>query len=198
MRENVLNSARENIDNDSFWKSESQWQGLMTKSIYCIVSNVFVLKQERRLLKQLEEERLAAEKAMKAVQEKLAAAEQASKTAAEQAKKKARELKTAVGLARTVGPAVPSWVSHRGPGAFCEGDFDAKPLAEKSERKGLEKSDENGKGEESRTDGDQDKSQQETAAAAEKIEANGAIEAKAEENGVHEGQKTSEEVAASE
>lgn len=170
---------------------------VLTKSIHCIVSNVFVLKQERRLLKQLEEERLAAERAMKAVQEKLAAAEQASKTAAEQAKKKARELKTAVGLARTVGPAVPSWVSHRGPGAFCEGDFDAKPLAEKSERKGLEKSDENGKGEESRTDGDQDKSQQETAAA-EKIEANGAIEAKAEESGVHEGQKTSEEVAASE
>lgn len=169
----------------------------MTKSIHCIVSNVFVLKQERRLLKQLEEERLAAERAMKAVQEKLAAAEQASKKAAEQAKKKARELKTAVGLARTVGPAVPSWVSHRGPGAFCEGDFDAKPLAEKTERKGLEKSDENGKVEESRTDGDQDKSQQETTAA-EKIEANGAIEAKAEENGVKEGQKTSEEVAASE
>ncbi|XP_074624495.1 switch-associated protein 70-like isoform X1 [Acropora palmata] len=156
-----------------------------------------MLEEERRLLKQLEEERLAAERAMKAVQEKLAAAEQASKKAAEQAKKKARELKTAVGLARTVGPAVPSWVSHRGPGAFCESDFDAKPLAEKTERKGLEKSDENGKGEESRTDGDQDKSQQETAAA-EKIEANGAIEAKAEESGVHEGQKTSEEVAASE
>ena len=172
---------------------------VLTKSIHGIVSNVFVLKQERRLLKQLEEERLAAERAMKAVQEKLAAAEQASKKAAEQAKKKARELKTAVGLARTVGPAVPSWVSHRGPGAFCDSDFDAKPLAEKSERKGLEKSDENGKGEESRTDGDQDKSQQETAAAAaEKIEASGAIEAKAEENGVRERQKTSEEVAASE
>ena len=60
---------------------------------------------------------------MKEAQDKLAAAEEASKRAAEEAKKKARELKTAVGLARTVGPQIPSWVSHRGIGAFCDSDF---------------------------------------------------------------------------
>ena len=169
----------------------------MPKGIHCVISNIFILKQERRLFKQLEEERLAAERAMKAVQEKLAAAEEASKKAAEQAKKKARELKTAVGLARTVGPAVPSWASHRGPGAFCVSDFDPKPRAEKTELEGLEKSGENGKGEQSRTDGGQDKSHEETAAA-EKIEASGEIEAKTEENGASEGLKTSEEVAACE
>ena len=60
---------------------------------------------------------------MKEAQDKLAAAEEASKKAAEQAKKKAREIKTAVGLARTVGPQIPSWVTHRGIGAFCVSDF---------------------------------------------------------------------------
>ena len=60
---------------------------------------------------------------MKEAQEKLAAAEEASKKAAEEAKKKAREIKTAVGLARTVGPQIPSWVTHRGIGAFCVSDF---------------------------------------------------------------------------
>jgi len=63
---------------------------------------------------------------MKDVQDKLAAAEEASKKAAEaaeEAKKKAREIKTAVGLARTVSPQIPSWVTHRGMGAFCANDF---------------------------------------------------------------------------
>lgn len=60
---------------------------------------------------------------MKEAQEKLAAAEEASKKAAEEAKKKAREIKTAVGLARPVGPQIPSWVTHRGIGAFCVSDF---------------------------------------------------------------------------
>jgi len=60
---------------------------------------------------------------MKEAQDKLAAAEEASKRAAEEAKKKAREIKTAVGLARTVGPQIPSWVTHRGIGAFCVSDF---------------------------------------------------------------------------
>ena len=68
---------------------------------------LFLLTKERQRLKQLEEERLAAEKAMKEVHDKLAAAEEAFKRAAEEAKKKARELKTAEGLARTVGPNVP-------------------------------------------------------------------------------------------
>ena len=60
---------------------------------------------------------------MKEAQDKLAAAEEASKRAAEEAKKKARELKTAVGLARTIGPQIPSFVTHRGFGAFCSDDF---------------------------------------------------------------------------
>ena len=60
---------------------------------------------------------------MKEAQQKLAAAEEASRRAAEEAKKKAREIKTAVGLARTIGPHVPSWTTHRGMGAFCVGDF---------------------------------------------------------------------------
>ena len=60
---------------------------------------------------------------MKEAQGKLEAAEEASKKAAEEAKKKARELKTAVGLARTVSPQIPSWVTHRGMGAFCVSDF---------------------------------------------------------------------------
>ena len=88
--------------------------------------------KERQRLKQLEEERLAAEKAMKEVHDKLAAAEETSKRAAEEAKKKARELKTAVGLARTVGPTVPSWVTHRGLGAFCTIDYISKPAAAKA------------------------------------------------------------------
>lgn len=71
---------------------------------------------------------------MKEVEDKLAAAEEASKMAAENAKKKARELKTAVGLARTVGPHVPSWVTHRGLGAFCAGDFSSKPAEVASEQ----------------------------------------------------------------
>ena len=71
---------------------------------------------------------------MKEVQDKLAAAEEASKRAAEEAKKKARELKTAVGLARTVGPHVPTWVTHRGLGSFCVGDFATKPTEVKSEQ----------------------------------------------------------------
>ena len=60
---------------------------------------------------------------MKEAQGKLAAAQQVSKRAAEEAKQKARELKTAVGLARTIGPHVPVWVTHRGIGAFCPSDF---------------------------------------------------------------------------
>lgn len=60
---------------------------------------------------------------MKEAQDKLAAAAEASKRAAEEAKKKAREIKTAVGLARTIGPQVPSFVTHRGMGAFCSDDF---------------------------------------------------------------------------
>ena len=60
---------------------------------------------------------------MKEAQDKLSAAEEASKRAAEEAKKKAREIKTAVGLARTIGPKVPSFVTHRGMGAFCSDDF---------------------------------------------------------------------------
>lgn len=71
---------------------------------------------------------------MKEVQDKLAAAEEASKRAAEEAKKKARELKTAVGLARTVGPHVPVWVTHRGLGAFCVSDFATKPNTVESEQ----------------------------------------------------------------
>lgn len=68
---------------------------------------------------------------MKEAQDKLAAAEEASKKAAEEAKKKARELKTAVGLARTIGPQIPSFVTHRGIGAFCPEDF-AKVSTKKS------------------------------------------------------------------
>lgn len=82
-----------------------------------------LLEEERKRLEQIEKERLAAEKSMKEAQEKLAAAEEASKKAAEEAKKKAREIKTAVGLARPVGPQIPSWVTHRGIGAFCVSDF---------------------------------------------------------------------------
>ena len=99
------------------------------KILFQIVCSI---TKERQRLKQLEEERLAAEKAMKEVHDKLAAAEEASKRAAEEAKKKARELKTAVGLARTVGPNVPSWVTHRGLGAFCATDFGNKTAAAKA------------------------------------------------------------------
>lgn len=84
---------------------------------------VWLSSKERKRLEQIDKERLAAEKSMKEAQDKLTAAEEASKKAAEEAKKKARELKTAVGLARTVGPQIPSWVTHRGIGAFCVGDF---------------------------------------------------------------------------
>lgn len=156
-----------------------------------------MLEEERKLFKKLEEERLAAEQAMKEVQDKLAAAEEASKRAADEAKKKARELKTAVGLARTVGPRVPAWITHRGLGAFCTSDFEVRPPEKKSQQNSAgevrEASSEKIDGVENRADGNLGRSEEENVAEEVKAESeleNGENETKAEES-----QKTIEEVA---
>ncbi|XP_048582989.1 switch-associated protein 70 [Nematostella vectensis] len=83
-----------------------------------------ILEEERKRLENLEKERQAAQQAMQEAHDKLAAAEEAAKKASEEAKKKVREIKTCSGLARPIGPHNPAFITHRGIGAFCEGDFE--------------------------------------------------------------------------